>query len=103
MSKRLDATHAELSIPERILLLRHQRDGMAHTAAGRINRRAPCPSPMPKAQNLVHTQSQAACLIALRHGNEHQPKIERLRKTRRINRLLQSLHLVFDSRPYGIT
>jgi DNA-binding IclR family transcriptional regulator len=30
---------------------------------------------MPKAQNLVLTQSQAACLIALRHGNETQPKI----------------------------
>ena len=30
---------------------------------------------MPKAQNLVLTQSQAACLIALRHGNENQPKI----------------------------
>jgi DNA-binding MarR family transcriptional regulator len=30
---------------------------------------------MPKAQNLVLTQSQAACLIALRHGNESQPKI----------------------------
>jgi hypothetical protein len=31
---------------------------------------------MPKAQNLVLTQSQAACLIARRHGNENQPKIE---------------------------
>jgi DNA-binding IclR family transcriptional regulator len=30
---------------------------------------------MLKAQKLVLTQSQAACLIALRHGNENQPKI----------------------------
>jgi DNA-binding IclR family transcriptional regulator len=42
---------------------------MAHTAAGRINRKG---RSMPKARNLVLTQSQAACLIALRHGNETQ-------------------------------
>jgi DNA-binding IclR family transcriptional regulator len=30
---------------------------------------------MPKAQNLILTQPQAACLIALRHGSENQPKI----------------------------
>ena len=30
---------------------------------------------MPKAQNLVLTQSQAACLFALRQGNETQPRI----------------------------
>ena len=30
---------------------------------------------MPEARNLVLTQSQAACLIALRHGNETQPRI----------------------------
>jgi len=29
----------------------------------------------PKARNLLLTQSQAACLIALRHGKESQPKI----------------------------
>jgi hypothetical protein len=34
---------------------------------------------MPKAQDLVLTQSQAACLIALRHGNENQSKIEGFR------------------------
>ena len=30
---------------------------------------------MPEARNLVLTHSQAACLVALRHGNETQPKI----------------------------
>jgi DNA-binding MarR family transcriptional regulator len=30
---------------------------------------------MPKVQNPLLTQSQAACLIALRHGNETQPRI----------------------------
>jgi DNA-binding IclR family transcriptional regulator/DNA-binding PadR family transcriptional regulator len=30
---------------------------------------------MPEARNLVLTQSQAACLIALRHSNETQPRI----------------------------
>ena len=30
---------------------------------------------MPEDRNLVLTHSQAACLIALRHGNETQPKI----------------------------
>ena len=33
---------------------------------------------MPKAQNLVLTQSQASCLIALRHGNENQPMRKQL-------------------------
>ena len=53
---------------------------------------------------LVLAQSQAACLIGPRHGNENAPKIEHyktLAKTRRINRLHQSLHFV--SKPHGIT
>ena len=68
---------------------------IVHTAAERINRRG---RGMPKDRNLVLTQPQAACLIALREGIETPPKIAMeaklaLAKTSAVLRMLARLGL----------
>src|SRR6266511_4234361 len=60
-----------------------EQDIMVHTARSRINGEVRMRA---KAQNLVLTESQAACLIAVRHRKVSQPKIaveakRNLRKT----------------------
>jgi DNA-binding IclR family transcriptional regulator len=72
-----------------------QQGAIAHTAAERISRTG---RNMPKDRNLILTQPQAACLIALRDGNETQPKIAMeaklaLAKTSAVLRMLAQLGL----------
>jgi DNA-binding IclR family transcriptional regulator len=75
------------------------REGaMAHTAAGRINRKG---RSMARTKKLLLTEPQAACLTALRHGKESQSKIAieaklALAKTAAALRTLAQLGLAED-------